>query len=121
MTNPWNYVSAMFCGFFVMSQLYPMVKKRVPESSGWDHTAATFTVNMFGLLLVVYSVVFVKLWQAYYAGNLQVAQGIVAGTNDPVAAKTNWTHRIVTRSGGVVYLASRRRARKCALSSTLSL
>ena len=46
--NPWNYVSAVFCGIFVMSQLYPMVKKRVPESSGWDHTAATFTANAFG-------------------------------------------------------------------------
>ncbi|CAI5741560.1 unnamed protein product [Hyaloperonospora brassicae] len=61
-TNLWNYVSAMFCGFFVMSQYYPMVKMSIPEYCGWGHTAATFTANVFGSLLVVYSVVFVQLW-----------------------------------------------------------
>ena len=40
---------------------------------------------MLGSLLVVY-VVFVQLWQVNYAGNLQLAQGIVAGTHDPAAA-----------------------------------
>ncbi|CAI5727025.1 unnamed protein product [Hyaloperonospora brassicae] len=52
------------------------------------------------LLLVVDSVVFVRLWQVYYAGKLQVAQGIVAGTNDPAAAATNRTNRIVSRRRG---------------------
>ncbi|CAI5716050.1 unnamed protein product [Hyaloperonospora brassicae] len=28
------------------------------------------------------------LWQVYYAGNLEGAQGIVAGTNDPAATQT---------------------------------
>ncbi|CAI5718397.1 unnamed protein product [Hyaloperonospora brassicae] len=53
---------------------YIMVKMSIPEYFGWDHTAATFTANVFGSLLVVYSVVFVQLWQVYYAGNFQVAQ-----------------------------------------------
>ncbi|CAH0516631.1 unnamed protein product [Peronospora belbahrii] len=78
-TNPWNYVSSMFFGFFVMSQFYPMVKMSITEYCGWDHTAATFTANVFGSLLVVYIVVFVQLWQVYYAGNLQVAQGTDGG------------------------------------------
>nr|AEC45570.1 cellulose synthase 3 [Pseudoperonospora cubensis]QLB37643.1 cellulose synthase 3 [Pseudoperonospora humuli] len=78
-TNPWNYVSAMFFGFFVMSQFYPMVKMSITEYCGWDHTAATFTANVFGSLLVVYIVVFVQLWQVYYAGNLLVAQGADGG------------------------------------------
>ncbi|KAF1782816.1 Nucleotide-diphospho-sugar transferase [Phytophthora cactorum] len=78
-TNPWNYVSAMFFGFFVMSQFYPMVKMSITEYCGWDHTAATFTANVFGSLLVVYIVVFVQLWQVYFEGNLQVAQGTDAG------------------------------------------
>ncbi|KUF94570.1 putative plant SNARE 12 [Phytophthora nicotianae] len=78
-TNPWNYVSAMFFGFFVMSQFYPMVKMSITEYCGWDHTAATFTANVFGSLLVVYVVVFVQLWQVYYEGNLQVAQGTDSG------------------------------------------
>ncbi|CAI5718347.1 unnamed protein product [Hyaloperonospora brassicae] len=73
--NSWNYVCAVFCDIFVTRQLYPMVKKRVPD------------------------VVFVQLWQVYYAGNLQVAQGIVTGTNDPAAA-TNRTHRIVSQRRG---------------------
>ncbi|KAH7489081.1 uncharacterized protein KRP23_3019 [Phytophthora ramorum] len=34
-TNPWNYVSAMFFGFFVMSQFYPMVKMSITEYCGW--------------------------------------------------------------------------------------
>nr|AFB20351.1 cellulose synthase 3 [Bremia lactucae] len=78
-TNPWNYVSAMFFGFFVMSQFYPMVKMSITEYCGWDHTAATFTANVFGSLLVVYVVVFVQLWQVYYEGNLLVAQGADGG------------------------------------------
>ncbi|RLN47215.1 hypothetical protein BBJ29_004685 [Phytophthora kernoviae] len=80
-TNPWNYVSAMFFGFFVMSQFYPMVKMSITEYCGWDHTAATFTANVFGSLLVVYVVVFVQLWQVYYEGNLQVAQGTAGSTS----------------------------------------
>ena len=55
-TNSWNYVSAMLCGFFVKSQLYPMVKMSVTEYCGWDHTAATFTAIVSGSLLVVYVV-----------------------------------------------------------------
>ena len=86
-TKPWIYVSAMLFGVFVMSQLYPMVKMSITEYSGWDHTDATYTADVFGSLLVVY-VVFVQLWHVYYAGNLQLAQGIVAGTNDPAAAAT---------------------------------
>ena len=51
------------------------------------------------LLLVVDSVVFMQLWQVYYADNLQAAQGIEADTNDSAAA-TNRTHRIVSRRYG---------------------
>ncbi|RLN87726.1 hypothetical protein BBJ28_00020060, partial [Nothophytophthora sp. Chile5] len=46
----------------------------ITEYCGWDHTAATFTANIFSSLLVVYVVVFVQLWQVYYEGNL--AQGL---------------------------------------------
>ena len=80
-TNLWNYVSAILFGFFVMRQLYLMVKMSIPEYSGWDHTAATLRRTRLALLLVVDSVVFVQLWQVDYASNRQVAQGIVADTN----------------------------------------
>lgn len=74
-TSPWNYVSAMFFGFWVMGNLYPMVKMSITEYCGWDHTSATFTANVFGSLLLVFVVVFVQLWQFYYESNLAVAEG----------------------------------------------
>jgi len=74
-TNPWNYVSAMFFGFFIMSNFYPMVKMSITEYCGWDHTSATFTANIFGSLIMVFIVVFVQLWQVYFEGNLAVARG----------------------------------------------
>nr|AFB20360.1 cellulose synthase 3 [Globisporangium violae] len=74
-TNPWNYVSAMFFGLFIMSNFYPMVKMSITEYCGWDHTAATFTANIFGSLIMVFMVVFVQLWQVYFEGNLAVARG----------------------------------------------
>nr|AFB77612.1 cellulose synthase 3 [Albugo candida] len=74
-TSPWNYVSAMFFGLWIMSNLYPMVKMSITEYCGWDHTSATFTANVFGSLLLVFVVCFVQLWQTYYQRNLAVAQG----------------------------------------------
>ncbi|TMW66986.1 hypothetical protein Poli38472_012102 [Pythium oligandrum] len=74
-TTPWNYVSAMFFGLWIMAQFYPMVKMSITEYCGWDHTKATFQANVFGSLLLVYVVVFVQVWQMYYEGNLTVARG----------------------------------------------
>lgn len=74
-TSPWNYVSAMFFGFWIMSNLYPMVKMSISEYCGWDHTRATFTANVFGSLILVFVVVFVQLWQVYFEENLLVARG----------------------------------------------
>lgn len=74
-TTPWNYVSAMFFGFFVQSNYFPMVKMSISEYCGWDQTSATFAANVFGSLIMVWIVVFVQLWQVYYAGNLAVAEG----------------------------------------------
>lgn len=79
-TTPWNYVSAMFFGFFIMAQYYPMVKMSITEYCGWDHTAATFSANVIGSLMLVFIVVFVQLWQFYFEGNLQVAQGKTSTT-----------------------------------------
>ena len=76
-TAPWNYVAAMFFGFWIMTNLYPMVKMSLTEYCGFDHTAATFTANVFGSLILVFIVVFVQLWQAYYEENLLVARGLV--------------------------------------------
>ena len=78
-TAPWNYVASMFFGFWVMSNLYPMVKMSLTEYCGWDHTSATFTANVFGSLILVFIVVFVQLWQAYYEENLMTARGEVLG------------------------------------------
>lgn len=80
-TTPWNYVSAMFFGFWIMANLYPMVKMSVSEYCGWDHTAATFQANVFGSLLLVFIVVFVQLWQLYFENNLLVARGETAKTS----------------------------------------
>lgn len=74
-TAPWNYVASMFFGFWIMTNLYPMVKMSLTEYAGWDHTSATFTANMFGSLILIFIVVFVQLWQAYYEENLRVARG----------------------------------------------
>jgi cellulose synthase (UDP-forming) len=74
-TTPWNYVSAMFFGVWIMIQLFPMVKMSITEYCGWDHTAATFKVNVVGSLLLVSVVVYVQLWQFYYQRNLNVSQG----------------------------------------------
>ena len=74
-TSPWNYVSAMFFGFWVMSNLYPMVKMSISEYAGWDHTSATFTANIFGSLLLIGVVVFVQYWQMYFEINLMTANG----------------------------------------------
>ncbi|DAZ92486.1 TPA: hypothetical protein N0F65_012716 [Lagenidium giganteum] len=79
-TSPWNYVSAMFFGFWIMSNLYPMVKMSITEYCGWDHTRATFTANVFGSMILVFVVVFVQLWQVYFEGNLMVARGETAKT-----------------------------------------
>lgn len=79
-TAPWNYVSAMFFGFWIMSNLYPMVKMSITEYCGWDHTAATFTANVFGSLILVFVVVFVQVWQLYFETNLMVARGEVGST-----------------------------------------
>lgn len=76
-TAPWNYVAAMFFGFWIMSNLYPMVKMSLTEYCGWDHTSATFTANVFGSLILIFIVVFVQLWQAYYEENLLIARGQV--------------------------------------------
>lgn len=74
-TTPWNYFSAMFFGFWIMAQYYPMVKMSITEYCGWDHTSATFQANVFGSLLLVLIVVFVQLWQLYFSANLAVARG----------------------------------------------
>nr|AFB20349.1 cellulose synthase 3 [Apodachlya brachynema] len=74
-TSPWNYISAMFFGFWVMSNLYPMVKMSISEYAGWDHTSATFTANIFGSLLLIWVVVFVQVWQSSYEANLLTSQG----------------------------------------------
>ncbi|KAF0690345.1 Aste57867_18276 [Aphanomyces stellatus] len=74
-TSPWNYVSAMFFGFWVMSNLYPMVKMSISTYAGWDHTSATFTANVFGSLLLVGVVVFVQYWQMYFQQNLLYSMG----------------------------------------------
>ncbi|RHY89333.1 hypothetical protein DYB35_007811, partial [Aphanomyces astaci] len=80
-TSPWNYVSAMFFGFWVMSNLYPMVKMSISTYAGWDHTSATFTANVFGSLLLVGIVVFVQYWQMYFEVNMLHATGqVAAGT-----------------------------------------
>lgn len=81
-TTPWNYVSAMFFGFWIMAQFYPMVKMSITEYCGWDHTAATFKANVFGSLLLVFIVVFVQLWQLYFEENLLVARGQSASTSE---------------------------------------
>nr|AEZ51039.1 cellulose synthase 3 [Pythium aphanidermatum] len=81
-TTPWNYVSAMFFGFWIMAQYYPMVKMSITEYCGWDHTAATFQANVLGSLMLVFIVVFVQLWQLYYENNLLVARGQSASTAD---------------------------------------
>ncbi|OQR89532.1 cellulose synthase catalytic subunit UDP-forming, partial [Achlya hypogyna] len=79
-TSPWNYVSAMFFGFWIMSNLYPMAKMSISEYAGWDHTTATFTASVFGSLLLVAIVVFVQVWQTTYSANMLTAQGLTAST-----------------------------------------
>ncbi|RHY36772.1 hypothetical protein DYB25_000675 [Aphanomyces astaci] len=79
-TAPWNYISAMFFGFWIMSNLYPMAKMSITEYAGWDHTRATFTANVFGSLILVGVVVFVQVWQSSYMINQYTAQGIIATT-----------------------------------------
>lgn len=74
-TAPWNYVASMFFGYWIMVNLYPMVKMSLTEYCGWDHTAATFTANVFASLFLIFIVVFVQLWQDYYEANLLVAKG----------------------------------------------
>jgi cellulose synthase (UDP-forming) len=80
-TAPWNYVSAMFFGLWIMSNLYPMVKMSISEYCGWDHTSATFTANVFGSLILVFVVVFVQLWQLYFEENLLTARGEVSASS----------------------------------------
>ncbi|KAG9413051.1 hypothetical protein AC1031_016067 [Aphanomyces cochlioides] len=79
-TSPWNYISAMFFGFWIMSNFYPMAKMSISEYAGWDHTKATFTANVFGSLLLVGIVVFVQVWQSTYVNNQYVAQGTIVGS-----------------------------------------
>ncbi|KAF0690348.1 Aste57867_18279 [Aphanomyces stellatus] len=84
-TAPWNYISAMFFGFWIMSNLYPMAKMSITEYAGWDHTKATFTANVFGSLILVAVVVFVQVWQTTFVQNMNTAQGIIAASG-PTAA-----------------------------------
>ncbi|CAI5727094.1 unnamed protein product [Hyaloperonospora brassicae] len=81
-TNLWNYVSAMLFGFFVMRQLYLMVKMSIPDY-GKSTTRA------------------ISRW----------TQGIVAGTNDPAAATTGRTGLCREDADGVWPTRSRRRHR----------
>nr|ACX56231.1 cellulose synthase 3 [Saprolegnia monoica] len=87
-TSPWNYISAMFFGFWIMSNLYPMAKMSISEYAGWDHTTATFTANIFGSLLLVGVVVFVQVWQSTYSTNSLTAQGLSTSSTTSTSTTT---------------------------------